>query len=326
MNLRNSAHYLLAGESGGSKTVLCLLGQNGVPVYRLEIDGVAALKEGMLPVERILGNGISRLLAGAEVTCEEISHCYFSLGGPNQQEVETSLDKYLPGSTIAVGREADGTLIMTCAPFFNCMAALMAGTGSVAVGEFGGKRYFAGGWGYEFDDAGSGGRIGKEALTAFLMSVDRRGRKSGLNEIFAPLLDNIDIENFSGRMELKRKIHELDRKQIAAYAPAVYRLFQRGDAAAREIMNKTASDIAVLAAAVIPEGYDEIKVLGLGGMFKLGDEFKKMCSENLDAIHPGATFIFPDDFDLAKGACLMVIGMSGVRIDNAVLKNLLSQP
>jgi N-acetylglucosamine kinase-like BadF-type ATPase len=313
MNSQDDINYLLAGEGGGSKTILCLLKKTGDFIFRMEVGGVAAIRDGVLPVKRTLKEGIYKLCKETGIPNEEISHCYFLLGGPNQKEVDSVLNECLPAARTTVGREADGNLIMNCVPYLNCMAAIMAGTGTVAVGEFDKKRYFGGGWGYEFDDAGSGARIGKDALQAFLQFIDRRKTKTLLVEIFNPLLHNINIDSFAGRMELKQKIHELDRRQLASYAPLVYKSFQRGDSAAKEIISHAAEDIAILAAAVVPKntGLDEIGILGLGGIFKLGNEFRKMCSEYLKVMRPECKLVFKSNFDLAEGACLMVLQMAG---------------
>ena len=199
------------------------------------------------------------------------------------------------------------------------MAAIMAGTGTVAVGEFKGERYFSGGWGPEFDDAGGGGKIGKDALVVFLQALDRRRTPTSLSEIFKSLLSSdIDLNTFSGRMKLKQKIHAFDRKKLASHAPEVYGHFKRGDAAATEIIIRASKDIATLAAAVIPEktGLERIGILCLGGIFKLGEEFRNMCSVYLKEIRPECELVFRDDFDLAKGACLMVLKISGSNIDH----------
>lgn len=319
---QNNTKYLLAGEGGGSKTVLCLMQYTGKLISRIETHGVASIKGGILPVKSILLEGIQKVLEKTGVEKKQISHCYFSLGGPNQEELESALKDSLPLTEIKVGREADGDLIMACVPYFDCMAAVMAGTGTVAVGEFNGKRYFAGGWGSEFDDAGGGYRIGKDSLSVFLETLDRRRPKTSLTEIFSPLLQNIDMNTFQGRMKLKQRIHALDRKKIASYAPEVYKHSKLGDLAATEIINRAARDIAILSSALIPgkTGLNRIGILCLGGIFKLADEFRDLCSSHLKKLRPECEFVFRDDFDLAKGACIMLLTMAADADDKTILK------
>ncbi|OGV50699.1 MAG: hypothetical protein A2017_13045 [Lentisphaerae bacterium GWF2_44_16] len=319
---QNDTKYLLAGEGGGSKTVLCLMQGTGKSISRIETHGIASVKNGVLPVKSTLLEGIQKVLEKTEADNRKISHCYFSLGGPNQEELENALKDCLPSTEIKVGREADGDLIMACVPYFNCMAAVMAGTGTVAVGEFNGKRYFAGGWGSEFDDAGGGYRIGKDALSVFLETLDRRRQKTSLTKIFSSLLYETNINTFQGRMKIKQRIHALDRKKIASYAPEVYEHFKLGDLAATEIINRASLDIAILSSTLLPEktGLDRIGILCLGGIFKLGEKFRNLCSAHLKKLRPECTFVFRDDFDLAKGACIMVLKMAGNADDKTILQ------
>lgn len=323
MSSQNNADLLLAGEGGGSKTVLCLLKKTGALLSTMEFSGVAAIKRGILPAEQILSEGINELCRKNGVTVSEIKFCYFSLGGPNQEEIESVLKASLPSAKIFVGREADGDLIMTCVPFFNCSAAIMAGTGTVAVGESEGKRRFAGGWGYEFDDAGSGTRIGRDALSAFLTSIDGRTEETSISEIFKPLFQGLDINSFSGRMALKQNIYTLNRKTLASYAPAVYEHFKRGDKTAKKIILRATEDIAAMTAAVAPKG--KARILCLGGIFKLGKEFRDLCSADLKRLRPDCELLFRDDFDLAKGACLMALKMSGMDLDDIIFKTVLDK-
>ncbi|MBU4199341.1 MAG: hypothetical protein L6455_03050 [Kiritimatiellae bacterium] len=327
MNSSSNNKYLLAGESGGSKTAFCLLKVSGEIVLATVGNGVATVREGILPVKATLVAEIANIWKKARIAKSDISHCYFSLGGPNQREVEAALKKVLPKTEIRVGREGDGDLITTCMRYFGCVATVMAGTGTVAVGEFGGKRYFAGGWGPEFDDAGGGGRIGKDAVAAFLLALDQRGEKTSLRGLFKPLMPKVDIKTFAGRMELKRNIHMLSRKHLADYAPWVYKHFKKGDHAAKEIITRSAKDIAALAAAVLPEKsrLNRIKILCLGGIFQLGREFRDLCAKYLRDLRPECELVFPDNFDLSRGACLMVLKMAGVVVDDKVIQAVLKK-
>lgn len=108
MSSQSDMKYLLAGESGGTKTVLRLTRQAGGAVRKLETSGIACAKEGILPVMQTLSGGINELLKKAGIGSDRISHCYLSLGGPNQKEVEEALKHCLPSAKIAVGRETTG--------------------------------------------------------------------------------------------------------------------------------------------------------------------------------------------------------------------------
>jgi N-acetylglucosamine kinase-like BadF-type ATPase len=216
---------------------------------------------------------------------------------------------------------------MACLPDFGCVAAVLAGTGTVAIGESGGKRCFAGGWGPEFDDAGGGGRIGKDAVTAFLLALDRREKRTSLSKLFRPLITKKDLNTFAGRMALKSNIFKLTRKQMADYAPRVFEHYKKGDAVARAIITRAAKDIAVLAAAVLPEKSNrkQTSILCLGGIFNLGKEFRSLCSKYLRTLRPAGELVFPDHFDLSRGACLMALKMAALATDDKIIKAILKK-
>jgi len=318
------SNYLLACESGGSKTHLCLLDMGGEIIAEGFCPGVAAVRPGMLPVEESLLQGVRSLCGSCCILPNLISHCYFSLGGPNVEEVEKALRMALPMALIKIGREADGKMVMTCAPCFGCSATVLAGTGTVAVGESGGKRIFAGGWGPDLDDAGSGGRIGKEALSAVLLSIDGRIGKTSLRSIFVKFIKPGVFDDFNIRMELKKNVTALSRKELAALAPDVYRHFLHGDEMAAEIIRNAARGIALLANAVAVKNASgsEIRVMALGGIFKLGTEFRDLCEEYLSEIRDDVKFVFPGEFDLSRGACIMVLMYAGVDIDERIMESI----
>jgi N-acetylglucosamine kinase-like BadF-type ATPase len=201
---------------------------------------------------------------------------------------------------------------------------VLAGTGTVAVGESGGKRIFAGGWGPDLDDAGSGGRIGKEALSAVLLSIDGRIGKTSLRSIFVKFIKPGVFDDFNIRMELKKNVTALSRKELAALAPDVYRHFLHGDEMAAEIIRNAARGIALLANAVAVKNASgsEIRVMALGGIFKLGTEFRDLCEEYLSEIRDDVKFVFPGEFDLSRGACIMVLMYAGVDIDERIMESI----
>jgi N-acetylglucosamine kinase-like BadF-type ATPase len=321
---KTDSNVLLACESGGSKTHLCLLNMEGEIIADGFCPGVAAVRPGILPVEASLSKSIRSLCGSCAIAPNLISHCYFSLGGPNVEEVEKALRTMVPGALIKIGREADGSLVMACAPYFGCSAAVLAGTGTVAVGESGGKRIFAGGWGPDLDDAGSGGRIGREALSAVLLAIDGRMGKTSLGAIFGKFLESGVSDDFNVRMELKKNVTSLSRKELAALAPDVYSHFLHGDEVAGEIIKDAARGIALLANAVAVKDASgsKISVMALGGIFKLGTEFRDLCEAHLSEIRDDVKLVFPEKFDLNRGACIMVLKYAGVKIDGRIMDSI----
>ncbi len=315
---------LLACDSGGSKTHFCLLDSHSNIIAERFDKGVASLHSGIISVDKILSSGIKKMCFAASIKSTDISHVYFSLGGPNVDEINSALSNILPGADLSVEREASGSLFSVCARFLDCQAIVMAGTGTVAIGEYDGIRRFAGGWGPVFDDDGSGFMIGREAVSKALLMLDRRIETTSLIKIIeAWSPENIE-KDFNSRMKLKADICGLSREQLASLAPRVYDSYLNGDPAAEQIIRKAVSAIAELAAAVIPAEKRNciFKILAVGGIFKQGEKFRTLCSDYLKEIRPDAEFMFRDDFDLGRCACLMVLKKAGKKITKDVFNKL----
>lgn len=319
----NEKNILLAADSGGSKTVLRLLSDSGKILAEHRCDGLASVHSGIIPVNEILKDALGHLCRDARISPEKIATAYFSLGGPNTAEVEEVLSKLLPSSKVIVDREANGNLFSFCAPLFNCAAVVMAGTGSVAIGCHGGILSFAGGWGPNLDDAGSGYEIGRRAVAESLLALDKRSSPTSLSSIVLEFEPGAEMNSFKSRMALKAKLHGLSRRDLASLAPAVYQHALKGDKTADGIIRNAALELALLGNSVLPlNSTSQFKILALGGVFKLGDEFNRICTGELRRIRPGADFVFHNRFDLLCGSSLMALSKHGVKLDNAVFKNL----
>lgn len=295
--------YVLAGETGGTKTVFTLLAPDGGVIAENTSKGVAALRPGMLPVREYLEEGIRHICGKGSISPEEITFCCFSLGGPNQKEVTDSLKSLLPSATLEIGREADGDLALFCAAKFECSSCLMAGTGTVAVGKGAVKKYFAGGWGPDLDDYGGGTRIGLCALSEALKCLDARTEQTALVELITPYAKGLELDSFAGRMELKSRLNSLSRQQMAAFLPDVYRHAENGDKAASKIISDAARDLALLAAAVMPsdDPGEYMGCLCIGGIFKLGSVFNAQFMAECKTLCPDRKIVIPEDFSLGKG-------------------------
>lgn len=295
--------YLLAGETGGTKTVFTLLAPDGRTIAENTSKGVASLRSGMLPVREYLEEGIRHICEKGAISPEDITFCCFSLGGPNQAEVTDSLKSLLPSARLEIGREADGDLALFCAAKFECSACLMAGTGTVAVGKGATKKYFAGGWGPDLDDYGGGTRIGLCALSEALKCLDGRAEHTDLVELITPYAEGLALDSFSGRMELKSRLNSLSRQQIAAFLPDVYSHAGNGDKTASGIISAATHDLALLAAAVMPsdDPGEYMGCLCIGGIFKLGAEFNTMFTAECKILRPNHKIVIPGDFSLGKG-------------------------
>lgn len=183
--------------------------------------------------------------------------------------------------------------------------AVIAGTGSIALGVRGDRQLRCGGWDYELGDEGSGGWLGKELLHAFTRQADERDPRGPLYELVRAelnLQDDFDVIAFA-------QAHYGNRGRIAALSPLVSRAAEAGDASALNILARAAQEEADLVHAImralwpqdsaaVPE--DEVApdsetsvsvpVTYIGGTFKAGS----LILDPLRAALPsGCTLVAP---------------------------------
>lgn len=301
---------ILACDSGGSKTVLRLLDTQGNTLCQSRCGGVASLKAGMLPVEDELKKGLAQLDAFQP---EDLLLGYLSLGGPNTGEVSGILSRLLGGAKVVVEREASGDMMLTAASFYDSKAAILVGTGSVAVGFRNGKRVFSGGWGPLLDDMGSGGNLGLSALKYFLFAVDGRVPVSpGADAVFSFLKQGLDLEIFAERMELKTRANALTRKELASFVPEIFAQAEKGDEVLSTLIRESAYGIAQMAYAVTDPSLKEKKILACGGMFQAGEEFRRSCDRFLAELCPGAEFVFARPDSMTDFAAVRALTLCGI--------------
>lgn len=310
-----SSDLLLAADSGGTKTDWVVFDRSGTAVANCQSTGLARLESGQLDyasIELEIGN----------LRRHDIASVYLSLGGPNGEEVKTLLARLFPESGVCVEREAEGGMILYAASFLGCGAAVMVGTGSTAVGEIGGNRVYAGGWGPHYGDDGAGGGVGFRALRLYLRSLDGMAECGRIAELFDGLERGLDRMSFPGRMELKSRANAMTRRELALLAPRLYELAAAGDPAAEKLFDSAARESAALAAAVTPaEGAG--RVLGCGGFFRQGERFRAKCEEYLGRMRPEQRWVWHPEFSPVKAAMLRLLNREGVEIDSVLFHQIM---
>jgi len=151
---------------------------------------------------------------------------------------------------------------------------LVAGTGSScrALNEHG-EAHLVGGFGPQFDDAGSAYWIGREAVTAVVHAMDGRGPQTALRDQMLAFYaishewDLIQVARAAGRLG------HVAPPTVAAFARHVLDTARAGDAVARQICHRAGRALgrAILAAAA-RAGFDAtpIPVVLTGGVFHGG--------------------------------------------------------
>lgn len=144
----------------------------------------------------------------------------------------------------------------------------ISGTGSIAFGRNAeGRTARAGGWGYVFGDSGSGFDLARRALQAALRYEEGWGPSTVLHGML------IEATGARDANELLHSFYttEYPRPRIAALSKLVDEAAQAGDAAALEIIEQAAGELARLAAAVRRQLFapgEPARVAYIGGVFR----------------------------------------------------------
>ena len=305
----------LAADSGGSKTNWILIDENGEIIAKHKNHGMAAVKEGILPVRQIAEDAFRQIssFGHPEGIC-------LSLGGPNVDEVKRNLEDIWKGVPIYVEREACGNSMLEAASYIGCKAAVMCGTGSVAVGDTKTGRKYADGWGPTYGDVASGGGIGSDALRIFLRSIDGVSDAGRLTELFTPLVQNLDVSEFAGRMELKARAINMSRRELAALAPKIYELAEQGDKVSAELYLQAARAVAAMAYTV-SDSDEDFTVLLCGGFFANKPKLLENCVREFAKISK-ASLKYEPAFSPLVAAQLAVLQKNGVNITGEILSNI----
>ncbi|MDE3194851.1 MAG: ATPase [Acidobacteriota bacterium] len=190
-------------------------------------------------------------------------------------------------------------------------AIVIAGTGSIAYGENErGESARAGGWGYVFGDEGGAFDIARQAVRAILREHEGWGPRTALTPALLEAIDTGDANAALHRLYTP----EWPKSRTASLAPLVSRIAEEGDPVAMGILHQAGSSLAMLAASVRRQLWNEdepMRVAWIGGVFTsslLLERFRTVAA--LD----GAVSVAAPEHAPAVGALLIAGRAAGVTL------------
>jgi N-acetylglucosamine kinase-like BadF-type ATPase len=265
----------LGVDGGGSKTRFLLIDETGNvlashtegPAYYLEI-GLDALRS-------MLARGIGQTLQKGNVTPSALTFAFFGLPAYGEDRTIVPMLDAAPSSVLPPGRYRCGN-DMECG-WAGALAGadginIVAGTGSIAYGEYEGRSARAGGWGELFSDEGSAYWLAREGLTLFSRMSDGRSPRGPLYELVRrhfSLRDDLDLcASIYGQGVSQRS-------QFAQLSRLIAEAARADDPAARGLFARAATELADMVDAVRDElrmpAEVELAVSCSGGLFELRD-------------------------------------------------------
>ena len=311
---REPLRRYLGVDGGGSKTAFVLIDASGELLGSHQEGPAYYLQTGVEEMRAMLARGILATLAQASLTPAAVDFAFLGLPSYGEDSrllatLDAAAAPTLPPGRFQCGNDAlcgwagalggeDGINVV-------------AGTGSMAYGEYGGRAARAGGWGELFSDEGSGYWVAREALQLFSRMSDGRAPRGRLYEKLgrhfrlAADLDLCAAIYGAGRGE---------RSDVASLSGTIAETARSGDAQARALFARAVEELLQMVDAVhgqlqVPGGV-RLHVSHSGGMFKLGDLVLEPLRVRLDASPRGYRFV---DARLAPaaGAALYAARVSG---------------
>jgi hypothetical protein len=169
-------------DGGGTKTAFTLIDGEGRVLARHVDSGVYHPEIGLDGVSAVLQRGVKATLQAVSVSVDELAFSFVGLPCHGEDShLQPQLDA-LPGAALPAGCYRCGN-DMVCGWAGSLGAAdginIVAGTGSIAYGEWQGRSARAGGWGELFSDEGSAYWIAREGLALFSRMSDGRCSRCG---------------------------------------------------------------------------------------------------------------------------------------------------
>ena len=279
--------YYLGIDGGGTKTEFALSDPEGKIVCRLFMDGCNPNTVGIERTKCIIEDGVTQVCKDVPLSSVAV---YAGIAGCASEsyadEIKSMLEKM---SFAACDVGSDNNNIVAAGLGENEGITMILGTGicSYVVKKEETKRIA--GWGYLFDNGGSGFHIGRDALNAYFSVCDGTGEQTSL-------VDRMNESSDYSGSEFTKYLYNGGNKLVASYATYVFEEAEKGDRVSISILKKHVSEIARLVRASLSHfsSYDEkIPVILGGGLTKqalllkylfeeLGDDMGKCNIKVLD--------------------------------------------
>ncbi len=233
----DSKKAFLAIDGGGTKTYFLLFTEEGEVLDKLILSGSNPNAYGIEQTKSVLSEGIDLLGREADIV-GIFAGISGASAGNNRQELHEFLKKRYPYVKSRVEGDIHNVIFGVQGASNSCIAAI-CGTGSVVYGYDGAELTRYGGWGYLFDNAGSGFDIGRDAIRHALMAEEGECPETQLSRAVREKVGGGIFENI-GEIYAKGKDH------IASFAPIVVDLAATGETEALAIVKRSTERLASL--------------------------------------------------------------------------------
>jgi len=296
---RADARYVMGVDGGATKTLAAVLDLHeralylghGGPSNEDAVGATAAVQALLGAAEEAIGR--------AGIDAEQLGAAVLAIAGTDTEDVAQNVRSARTDAWIVVN---DVVAAWATATGGGPGVAAIAGTGSNVFGVGGSgsdaRAWRAGGWGHLLGDEGSGYWLGVQSIKAALRDREASGPPTALSDAVVAFFGERSVEAVASSVYSK----PLTKGQIAAFAIETAKLAEQGDAVARELYERGASELGEQIVAVIREtglaeagdGGDSTDAGGefpvglIGSAFKAGAVFVEPLTRAVHAHAPHA--------------------------------------
>jgi N-acetylglucosamine kinase-like BadF-type ATPase len=312
----------LGVDGGGSKTDFLLIDAAGTILARHQEGPAYYLEVGLDALRALLARGIRATATQAAIAAPDFA--FFGIPAYGEDSgLRATLDE-LPCPPLARTQVRCGN-DMVCG-WAGALAGadginIVAGTGSIAYGEYEGRQARAGGWGELFSDEGSAYWIAREGLALFSRMSDGRAARGPLHAILRAHY-GIEVD-----LDICAAVFGADpaRSRLAALAPVIAGAARAGDREALGIFSRAAGELAQIVVATrrnlhVPDGV-RMNISYSGGMFRLADLILDPLRACLEQSRGDWEFVAPR-LAPSAGAALYAAKCHGTPLDESAIAEL----
>ncbi len=234
---KDTPGILLAVDGGGTKTEFLLFTQQGEILDRLLLSGTNPNSCGFSKSQAVLKTGVDHMLSLGfpikGILCG-IAGC---INETNRKSLLSFLTERYPHIQARVTSDIYN-VIYSVEHAENCIAAI-CGTGSVVYARTSEGLKQLGGWGYLFDNSGSGYDLGRDAICAALADQDGIGPHTLLTEL-------VDAKIGGRATKSMNTLYGAGKDYIASFASLIFKAEEMGDPIAAQILKKNADRLSFL--------------------------------------------------------------------------------
>lgn len=270
---RDNCVYLLGIDGGGTKTDFVLADEKLNVVREVKSCGCNPVDIGIDGAKEVLKKGIYKVCEG--IPFSNIVLFAGLAGGASANMLGKLKEFFSQFGFKAFENGSDTVNIVSAGLGDGDGVIIIMGTGSCAIAQHSGIRDRVSGWGYLFDDGGSGYSVARDALAAAFRCVDGSGE-------YTKFADAV-LKGYKDPQELLGALYKGNKKFIASFCPLVFECAKDGDKVCSGIIKKNMEFSAnIIKTASEKTGHKKVKVVAAGGLSRVPEAMEYLSDALAD--------------------------------------------